>query len=176
MIGGVPLTSAIFSAFLGAITLRTVERIEAKRSGLAAVHHDLITNFYRLQGEIEDIRREKWSDEYTRVVQIDGFESVKSQNPRFYRSIIEEVDDFTATLAALENIRFDQTGSRQPGAYVPESPEEVHGDIIEIQKLILDAEENLQEFRSASLYRRLVLWRTIETTPFEPELHTHREL
>ena len=150
----------VLSALLGAVAIRSVEVISAKRSGYTAIHNELLENYWRLEGEIQDVQRGDWREEYTREVRLDSITAVKAHSPGIYIEIVNEVEGFVAALASMENIRREQVESRRPGARVTDEEEEIVRRLQEVQDTIDVAESSLRSYSSQHIFRRLLLYGT----------------
>ncbi|WP_435359521.1 hypothetical protein [Haloarchaeobius sp. DFWS5] len=146
----------VLSALLGAVAVKGVDSLSRKRSSISAIQHGLTSNYWRLEGEIQDIHRDDWSESYSRVVRLDMIEAVRTGSPGDYIEIFESVEDLTLALAELEFIQREQYESKRPDAYVADSEEEIVARLSEIQDLIVTAEENLDDYLTESLIRRVL--------------------
>lgn len=167
MVPILPLATPVVSALLGALAIRFVETLYARRQGINAIHDEVIENYWRLEGEISDIEASEWDEQYTRQVRLDRLQATKTVSPGVYADIIKSVDNFPVLLTSLENIQMEQKESRRPGAYVSDSPEDIASRLQEIQAIIVSVETNLQQYRRASLLNRCVLAGT--AADFDPQ-------
>lgn len=169
MVGILSLLPPVLSALLGAIAIRGIEILSANRSGYEAIQHELRENYFRIEGEIKDIERGSWSEYYKRRISLDAIEAVKARSPRIYIELIDEVDRFPETLTALEYIRREQVESRRPGASVRESSEEVVDNLQEIQRLLIQADQELINYLESSKVRSLLYATAIESESLKQE-------
>lgn len=169
MVSPVIFVPPVLSALLGAVAIKIVDSISNRRSSIAAVHHQLVSNYWRLQGEIQDIHRGEWSEEHTREVRLDAIETVRARSPGVYIDLIEQVDQFPVALSSLEYIRREQIETRRAGAYLEESEESVEERLREIQEVLITVESNFVEYIRANPARRLMFAGVIdEFDPSEP--------
>jgi hypothetical protein len=159
----------VLSALLGAVAIRGVEILSARRSGYEAIQHEIRENYFRIEGEIIDIDQNNWSDYYKRRISLDAIEAVKARSPGVYIEIINEVDRFPETLSALEYIRREQVESRRPGATVSEDSEVVKDNLQEIQRLLIEADEELTNHLKSNKIRSLLYSTAIEDQSLEKE-------
>lgn len=162
MVSLLPYATPVVSALLGALAIRLVETLYARRQGINAIHNEVIENYWRLEGEISDIERDEWDEQYTRQVRLDRLQATKTVSPGVYADIIDSVDEFPVLLTSLENIQMEQKESRRPDAYISDSPEDVAARLQEIQATIVSVENNIQQYRQATLLNRCVLAGTAE--------------
>jgi len=164
----------VLSALLGVVAIKIVESISDRRSSMAAVHHQLVSNYWRLQGEIQNIHRGEWSKQHTREVRLDAIETVRARSPGVYTNLIEQVDQFPVALSSLEYIRREQIESRRAGASLEESEESVEERLREIQEVLVTVEGNLVEYVRANPIRRVMLVGVIEE--FDPSEASDTEM
>lgn len=161
----------VLSALLGAVAIRSVEILSAYRSGVVAVHHEIVENYWRIDGEINDIQEGRWNDEYTREVRLDAIKATKSRSPEVYVRLVEDVDQFPVALTSLENIKREQVESRRANAFIDDTEEEVAERLRDVQDILLEVEENLVDYTSETLTRKVLLLNTIERNEsFKQEL------
>lgn len=159
--------SPVLSAILGAIAIRVVEILSTRRSAVSAVHHELAENYWRIEGEIRDVQRGNWSDEYTRAIRLDAIEAVKAHSPQTYTRLVNEVNNFPSAVSSLEYLQRTQIESRKPDAHVTYSEDEVLSKLREVQDLLAKAEENLEDYISENPIRWLLISTAINEVDFD---------
>jgi hypothetical protein len=138
-----------------------------RRAGVAAVHNQLVENYWRLEGEIQDIERGDWTQAYTREVRLDAISAVRSGSPGVYTSLVKEVDKFAVALPWLEDLQRDQIESRKPDVSVVSSESDVVERAENIQEVIVEVEQSMREYTKSSLLRRLIYFNAIEPPEYE---------
>ncbi|WP_132060232.1 hypothetical protein [Halorussus amylolyticus] len=152
----------VLSALLGAVAIRGVEIVSARRKAVSAIQHELRENYHRIEGEIRDVENERWQKQYTREIRLDAIDAIKAGNPTVYAQIVEEVDKFPTAMASLENLRREAIASRQPDAFVPDNDDELIKRLSEVQEIVVEADRNLVDFATKGLLRRFLYSGAVE--------------
>ena len=159
----------VLSALLGAVAIKTVESISDHRSSVAAIHNQIVSNYWRLEGELRDLERGDWTEEYSREVRLDAIETVRASSPGVYIDLMNEVNQFPSALTSLEYIRREQVESRRAGATVIDSEETVVERLQEIQEVLTEVERNLVDYTTDSAIRSILFYGVIGRNQFKSE-------
>lgn len=147
----------VLSALLGAVAIRLVEVISAKRGTYKSIHYEMKENYSRIEAEIRRLDSNEWDGEFEHLAILDAIETSRYRAPTVYINVISEVNRFQHYTTEMENLRQVQLESKTAGAALGGSEESVRSFLERQLRLIETAEEDFVRFGRGRLWRRLLI-------------------
>lgn len=154
MVGTAILT--VISALMGAIAIRFVESMHARRTSFAALYRQHITNHQKLIGEYERIEDDEWDGIFQKEIRMDTFETARNRTPNLYSNLIQSIPNFSTAIVEMEYLQREMIESRKPDAKMVEDPEEVKDHLEYSLNEIKDSKEGLEDYAESKFHRRLL--------------------